>query len=302
MYGSNRIRAPHVPNYEYALNLHGEILPIRGRSDDVRPIAARRDDDRTIRRNPDNSVALRHHRTDVVTFMPDKKTVILNLGGHVSPTTIHYLNDTIGFGFLQHDNKVWIYARQSESQPRGYYPMPTTGITTLVRGSDGKLLLPNPQYPVVHNINRKQTNNVRSKYRAFVEYVERMLKLRGGNINVNEYLAEGRRLDWASSGRSSGLPRQLVVRAWGKPTSTELDELFGFVLSDDPASMNRALLWVSLASLNYVGDTGQKNVHLKDVLSSFDTLVLLRHARDCFSERVITDGRLAKDRYEAFFA
>jgi hypothetical protein len=73
MFGSN-LALPRggILSYEQALQKYNSIVPIRGRSTDVRPVAQRRNDNFTIRLNQaDESVVIRLYHTDIITYHKD---------------------------------------------------------------------------------------------------------------------------------------------------------------------------------------------------------------------------------------
>ena len=73
MFGSN-IVLPRggITSYEQALAKYDSIVPIRGRSADIRPLGQRRNDNLTIRVLPNtNSVVIRLYHTDIVTYHTD---------------------------------------------------------------------------------------------------------------------------------------------------------------------------------------------------------------------------------------
>lgn len=73
MFGSN-IVLPRggITSYEQALAKYDSIVPIRGRSADIRPLGQRRNDNLTIRVLPNtNSVAIRLYHTDIITYHTD---------------------------------------------------------------------------------------------------------------------------------------------------------------------------------------------------------------------------------------
>jgi len=77
----------------------------KGRNKEDRPLRGRAT--RAVR-NPDGSVAVRYHDTDVVTFMPDGRT-ILWAGPYRTATTKERINEYMPAGFaLFQENSAWI--------------------------------------------------------------------------------------------------------------------------------------------------------------------------------------------------
>ena len=71
MYGSPVLPRGGILSYEQAVARHNSIVPIRGRSTDVRPLGKRRNDNLTIRMDPKERVLVRLYQTDVVVYNPD---------------------------------------------------------------------------------------------------------------------------------------------------------------------------------------------------------------------------------------
>lgn len=307
-FGHNRTRAPRVGNYEEALYIFNNTQPIRGRANDIRPFVKRSDDNRTVHLNADNSVALRLHRTDAIVFHKDKP-VEININGFATQTTTAFLNDVLGsmkLGFCQFDGRVWVW-NWNKSQEYGYYPLSSSEPTFISQNADGlHCVLDNPNFPVVHHVDRKAANNVRSKYKTFKAYMLRMLKLRGNCILVHEY---GECFGWLPhrvmpSRAVPVMPSLLEVRTWRKPSPETLNTFFELATSSEPQDNNRAFLWLSRVAMRgmvYEGQTPSNNVSTEAMQHHLNTLILLHHKQECFIKKVITDGRLVKDTYEAYF-
>ena len=71
MYGSPALPRGGILSYEQAVARHNSIVPIRGRSSDVRPLGKRRNENLTIRMDPKERVLVRLYQTDVVVYNPD---------------------------------------------------------------------------------------------------------------------------------------------------------------------------------------------------------------------------------------
>jgi hypothetical protein len=300
-FGHNRTKAPRVRNYEEALHLFNTIYPIRGRATEIRPFVKRSDDSRTVHMNADNSIALRLHATDVVIFRKGKP-VEININGFATQTTTGFLNDVLGstkLGFCQFDGRIWVGTSLTQSQEYGRYPLSSEEPTLISQNTDGvHCVLDKPMFPVVHHINRREANNVRSKYKPFKDYMTRMLKLRGNCVLTHEF---GDAFGWLER-RSPIMPSLLEVRLWNKPPPWVLEEFFELCLSTEPQDNNKALLWLSRVGLTRLVDDGHTpNVLTFGMQYHLDTLILLHHKQECFIKKVITDGRLVKDKYEAYF-
>lgn len=300
-FGFNRTRAPSVRNYEEALYIFNNTQPIRGRATDTRPFVTRRDDNRLVYMKADNSVALKLYSTDVMVFHKGKP-IEITVNGFATQSTTAFLNDVLGsekLSFCLFDGRIWAGTLD------GYYPLPSGEPTHISRNADGvHCVLDKPMFPVVHYVDRKGANIVRRNYKPFRDYVTRMLKLRGNCVLQHEFGEAFGYFDNPHRARPlpPRLPKALEVRLWGKPHPQVLAEFFRLCLSTEPQDNNKAFLWLSVGAMRKVLLDGQTpNVATETMMQHLSSLILLHHKHECFIQKVITDGRLVKDNYEAYF-
>jgi hypothetical protein len=79
MYGSNiTLPATHIGRYAEAIQAHGKIKPIRGRSDtNTRPLARRSNDNLTIRVDDNGDVVVKFYHTEIITYHPDDSITLI---------------------------------------------------------------------------------------------------------------------------------------------------------------------------------------------------------------------------------
>jgi len=300
MYGYQTTPAPALRNHAEALACYHSIKPIRGRAEDVRPIAKRSDDNRRILLNPDGSVACRLYYTDVVTFHENQVEVQLN--GYNTQSTVLFMNDIMRLSpvqFMKFNHKVWAYAKTADRSQGGFYPLPNRGSVWFEQDSTGAFsILRDPQYPVVHRVNRKQTNSVRKQYAPFKQHIRTMLRLRDNEVQVDEY---GEVFGWLND-TTPNMPAKLEVREYLHISKEALDSFIDRIKSDEPEDKYRAFLQL-VAPLMYVRSRGWKyNIGESDALRNLDNLIMLAHRDECFVEETITTGEQVTDRYSAFFS
>lgn len=297
MYGHRRTAAPTILNLDQALKMYHDIKPIRGRSEDVRPFVKRSDDTRTIRLNADGTVSCRLYRTDVITFHED--WVRVDLAGYNTQSTAAFLCDVLPLSFCIFDHRIWVYCLSTDNLERGgYYPIPSGAPTYFVRDSQGAFtVLQNPKYPVVHQVDRKQANNVRKQYAAFKQYVINMFKLRD-EVTPQEY---GEVFGWINPDIPA-LPPRFEVREYIRIYNDELAAFMGLTQSQEPKDQYEAFLWLLTTQIGGLRTSwGARKVELKFALRTLNDLIMRHHRDQCFRSVERRDLKPCKDAYKAFF-
>jgi len=159
MFGSIR-RLPRFTRYAEAKAHYDKVKPIRG-SDNIRPLTARRDKQMTIRESA-RGIECVLHETPVITYLPDD-TISIQNGSWGTNLTNQFI-----MGMLP---SVWVSNKLDKtiiclgSQENGYILSATPLVVKQLPISNGFV------WQVVEaqgiwewRLNRKQANNVRSKY------------------------------------------------------------------------------------------------------------------------------------------
>lgn len=160
-----------IRKYEEAKSIYDKTKPIRGR-DNVRPLGARRDVDTYQVRMRDDDVQFMLYKTPVVTYRPDD-TIELFCDGWNSMSTRQFISHVLNTHCYTKNGRMILRAGEQ------LQVMPTKGQEiVLLKEVDGLLTISNPQDVMGYRINRKAANNVRAKYKEFLDYLSNMLLVR----------------------------------------------------------------------------------------------------------------------------
>lgn len=178
MYGHHRNSGIHpLANYKEAFHKWESTKPIRGRGVDVRPLGNRRQADQyKIELLPEGGVACVLYKTAVVTFYEDGDIRVKNDAWN-SVSTCNFIDEVLwSISSRIYNNDLYIRTRQGE------FPLGDDGLW-LRMNREGNLEVKadslKPKF--VHVINRKQANIVRERYKQFIDYANRMCRLKGND-------------------------------------------------------------------------------------------------------------------------
>jgi hypothetical protein len=162
---------PYLNSYARAVAHHDSVKPIRNRHPEVRPLGLRRRDEATIVKHTDR-VECWLYNTAVITFTPDD-VVTLRTDGHDTALTASLIGEVL--------YRSGVHARQWD-----------TNIIVGVGGKEYRLfdglqikldiethspVVLNGQQDTYHVVSRTRLNEVREKYKPFIEYVTMMNKV-----------------------------------------------------------------------------------------------------------------------------
>lgn len=178
MYGHHRNSGIHpLANYNEAIHKWESTKPIRGRNVEVRPLGNRRQADQyKIEVLPEGGVACVLYKTAVVTFYEDGDIRIKNDSWN-SVSTCNFIDEILwGVSSRIYNNDLYVRTKQGE------FALGEHGIW-LRTNREGNLEVQTDKLVAqyVHVINRKQANNVRARYKPFIDYVSRMNRLKGND-------------------------------------------------------------------------------------------------------------------------
>jgi len=224
-------------------------------------------------------VVIRLHRTDILIYKPDD-TIIINNGGYATPTTHDALSVISPFSVCGHQNQTWvgssfvlspngsigrgIFLPLRDNTPEEFKVVEIEGVKRYVRVT--------PLFPVVHSVNRKAANRVRSRYKAFWNYSLNALKLLG------------------KDGRFSRETYKEVLGYYER-LAPHLYQARDWMLSEDTEDYFRALL----SMFNPRGE------HTEEVFrEAFNNLTIRLHADEVLEAKTVTTGNLVTDRYKSY--
>ena len=167
-----RGQLPKLSSYENALAHFNAVTPIKGRPTEVKPLGLRRRDEAVIQKYKDNIECVLYN-TEVITFKPDN-TIVINTDGHNTQLTASFITCVLaglGIHARQWDNDLVLGIRGADLKEYRVF----NGLTI-----DNKTLRPtvvNPVADTYHVADRQKMKEVRSRYKAFIDYMKLMNKV-----------------------------------------------------------------------------------------------------------------------------
>lgn len=187
---------PSLPNYEKAKTWFDGVVPIRGRTEEVRPLGkVRRFAWYRIQKNQRviedgflgqyiTTYSCRLYGTDCIEYFPDGKIAIRTNGWH-TPTTMAFINyATQEFGYIESVGGKWYWKQKglavTEDGNKGKMFLMSKlrdDPIILMPDADGNMIVQNPVQEKKYVANRKAMNVVRKNYEFFREYCYVMLSM-----------------------------------------------------------------------------------------------------------------------------
>jgi hypothetical protein len=320
-----------MPNYATARAWYDIVPRIRGRQTDVRPVGRRSWPSDIRLDGPNEDVVVRLYSTDIIRYRKDD-TILINNGGWPTETTHKELRQILGMWINTHNSQTWI-ACHLEDQPGTVMRLP------IPNGEDVALrinprdwhhpVILTPTFPKTHVINRKAANAMRRKYKAAVNTMKAMIKVRGegyeklrwstSEADMVPYIAvfggvETETGRWDHNTQTyrtmiitvPDIPGDPVVHCksvmstgrgpYTKYTQLEShafhDQFMGYMTSDDPQDHYKALLWMS--AYHQIDNPAK-------VMRALDKILLRIHRDEVFEEVEVRSGRWVKDAYAGYF-
>lgn len=291
-----------LTTYEQAERHERITKPIRGDKAGTKPLGDRKKKYYNIRREGDD-IVVRMHNTDIVRYHKDNSLTINN-GGWVSPTTHDMFFMLIGLSMQTFNNRAWVncFVTNPEGQiVRGDYPFPSAQPVKATRHEHG-WLLEGVGLTIQHHINRKAANKVRKEYANFKSYLTGLVKLRTETQTRHYYNGDEEQQVVKLSReelKEHGLDEPSTVVFADRRCASRADNLRGLMLSDRTEDHYRAALTVmrsSHYSRYWIGANGLI-VEPSRTLKTFDELILFIHRDEVLDKKVVTSGKMVKDRY-----
>jgi hypothetical protein len=163
---------PYLNSYAQAVAHHDSVKPIRNRYPDIRPLGLRRRDEATIVKHADR-VECWLYNTSVITFTPDD-VVTLRTAGHDTALTASFIDEVLhrsGVHASQWDNSIIIWV-VGDKEYRLF-----DGLQIKLDIETHSPVVLNGQPDTYHAVSRTRLNEVRGKYKPFIEYVTMMNKV-----------------------------------------------------------------------------------------------------------------------------
>lgn len=174
---------PRLRDYDYALAHYKSIVPLRGRSVDVRPICntstGRRKTHMIIHKTTYDgipAIACQLYSTNVVTYVSDGRVVIDN--DYPSSSTNSFASDLITVGAMHMANGLTWFTCAGKS-----WWVPAGDKLELNRTNNSAVLAPvKPHQPYQCEVIRKKANECYRKYAAFTAHCVSIAKLLGDSV------------------------------------------------------------------------------------------------------------------------
>ena len=304
MYGNSNspILRKVVPirSFEDARYKYEKTKPIRGRGDDtVRPLSDRRAvDSYNIRKVVDVANNVRYecwmYRTPVITYN-ENGTIVFDMGGWPSPSTRTFISEVAGFTCGCKDGISYICL------PSGKVVMPKSGPTVIRQNAEGVWELAMGMRVFETQLQRKEANAVRAKYKEFIDYVNNMLKLRGEVVPMYGPNAHILRIDYAEFEDALA-----DVPAW-EETRRNNEALFKFIahgtVHNSAESFYKAFLLL-IATVHNVKGFGAHatkfNMRSDTIREKLKELIYKHHSNEVFKRVELPVGKLPSKRYEGW--
>jgi len=270
MFGANLSEVGVLRTYADAARWEALVKPVRGRAVECKPLGARSKSYANIRKDvATGDIIIRLYSTDIVRYKPDG-TLIVNQGGYESQTTRQYLNAVLPIWFSSHQGKT-VTCRSREGSHHLLHSSDDNIFkytTNNVSGFSDTYYFVNPKPCVIHTKNRAKSKEVRSRYAPFINYVSRIRKLLGSDIEV-------------AIDRSKG------------STFLHTSDILALAATNDPESHHAVMTQLAGQWCRW----GNK----PNVLNRFKDIMFRAHRDDIFDETTLPRGELKYDRFKGLF-
>ncbi len=162
---------PCLSSYAQAVAHYDSVKPIRNRALETKPLGLRRRDEATIVKHADR-VECWLYNTPVITFTPDD-VVTLRTDGYDTQMTASMIGCVLyrmGVKSRQFDSSIVLYIDNKKYRV-------FSGIQLKVDNQTGRAVVLNGQKDTYHVVSRTRLNEVREKYKPFIEYMTMMNKV-----------------------------------------------------------------------------------------------------------------------------
>lgn len=307
---------PLLNTYEKALAHYERVRPItRGPHKGAKPIHLRSRPTQRIMRDGDDVVYVWAWGNGNPERLPEYGAYVrwkpdgeIHVSMPLDNCVYEILSRLLGRNFYRQDNALWVQTHQTfrlRDRGAGVRGDPEKDTTPNIFKIDttGYLQLMNPERRTRLLLSRKGANNVRSRYKAFRDYLRSSLKLREGVFDLQEMVdmfgfeTPSHDYGWYSFRH---VPTLEVRRRYNKPA--DLGWFLELIASDDPEDFYRA----SLMMVKTFGETVWGR--LKDradsrilpesvAMRALDDVLFYTHKDEVFREDVLEAFDTVKDIY-----
>jgi hypothetical protein len=267
-----------LTTYASALAFEQSVIPIRGRSPEIKPLGKRDRADEFKIRAANGMVECIYHRTSVVVFKQDR-TITIDCGGFNTQSTISFIGRVLGIWGRIFNDRMRLTIKGKE------YSMPEGGLKL-----DEDFNVLNPMQECIHKMSRKNLTNVRKRYAPFLKYADNTLRLLGNQF-TKEHFTEAY--------TSPYLEFTGLNAAYSANFVSAVEMLFELINDDSEAKHEshwRALLTLAWSVKDYSLEVNPKR--FKEV---FTDLIIGIHRDEVLTAVPLEIGTIAKDRYAKYY-
>lgn len=174
------MNVPSVHTYALARNLYNSILPIRGRSPEIRPLGNRRDADSYWVKMDGEDVVFMLYKSAVITYKPDD-SVVLTPDTYSTVSTHQFFHRVLGVGANASRQVTVITLGDKRYTIRG-----KDTLTLKMVGGNWQCV-EGAKAQFAWHLDRSKANNVRARYKEFRTYFKGMVNLRTEEIVMQYY-------------------------------------------------------------------------------------------------------------------
>jgi len=165
------MNVPRVTTYPEAKKLFDSIVPIRGRSPEVRPLGNRRDADSYWVKMDGDDVVFMLYKSPVITYKPDGG-VVLTPDQFSTVSTHQFFIRVLGVGAQASRNTSVITLRDKRYTIRG-----KDKLTLKMEGGNWQCV-EGAKAQFAWHLDRREATNVRTRYKEFITYFKGVVNLR----------------------------------------------------------------------------------------------------------------------------
>lgn len=302
---SARLRkVQYIRSFEQAQLRYDSIKPIRGRADEtIRPLSDRGAvDTYSIRKKVSEAGKVRYecwmYRTPVITYY-ENNVVVFDLGGWPSASTRTFISEVSLFSCGVKDGSSYISLANV-----GNVVMPDSG-PTAIQLVDNKWELVASVNVYEVQLQRKEANAVRARYKEFSTYVNNMIKLRAETLTYANMKVL--KMDFAEfKEHLKDMPVwELRWRELNEKKSHNYEKLnkvfFALVDSGSTGSFYTAFLYL-VASVHNIQQFGSLavrfNIQTKSITDALKEVMYKYHSDEVFKKVKLPIGKVPNKKYE----
>jgi len=323
------MNVPRVTTYPEAKKLFDSIVPIRGRSPEIRPLGNRRDADSYWVKMEGDDVVFMLYKSAVITYKPDG-SVVLTPDSYSTVSTHQFFHRVLGVGANASRQVTVITLGDKRYTIRGKDTLTLKMVGGNWQCEEGA----KAQY--AWHLDRRQATNVRARYKEFRTYFKGVVNLRTEEIQIQYYnnSLSGIRISWHEVQVAFGVEKQLDEMGndpdkvignmrwmheqpqrqfnYGTQRAKEYQEgmaQFMELIKSDQAEETKHLNFYKgalavLLSGDRIYQRGQDDntyiVKANPIVKALDTVLLKAHAKEVLVRKELPIGSVSKGAYEGW--